>query len=74
MIDIAAEIQKQLKSNPNLVQDGHRVAFITHADLKERSVKAAIAVNLGKGWEVQNVFDWSHDTGVQDGINVSWSK
>lgn len=69
-----AELEKQLNAGKITIPDNHRVAFVTHANLNDKSVTAALAFKTGNNWQVGTVLDWSHDEGINAGFNVSWSK
>lgn len=69
---LANEITKQLNEGNIIIPEGHKVAFVTHADLN--SVSGAFAYKFKDSWQVGTLVDWSHAKGVDAGFSLSWSK
>lgn len=76
LIDLTtSHLQSLLDAGTVKIEDGHKAAFITHLGYnKGATATAAFAINVGNGWQVNQIIDWSHDEGVTAGVNVVWSK
>lgn len=60
---------KELLQTESIVPDGHNGALVVHVD--KSGIRSAVATKVGRGWEIQNEFQWHpNSTGWDFGTNV----
>lgn len=73
----SSSIQKAVSNLLNTgainIPNGHKVAFIVHGD-SDGGVGGAFVAKIGNDWRVQSIVDWSHETGLDAGVNLMWSR
>ena len=74
--ELVNKINNALVTKQLIIPDGKKIAIITNATYSNGKLeaRAAVGFKINNEWHFGIVTDWSHDTGISEGLVLEYSK